>query len=461
MLRHDPDGGDSQTRIGQIGRLKLSGKILYRLQTDGRSAPSLLRQGSFSSLSRTTWIGTTKDFTSVPAETNDAWTLIQNAKAVNSLTIAGYINHGKGSLALPNHAAVLENLPSQTLEYNPLGVVRVDEAPPFVNFKIFSGFHGGIDSQPTTADLVVPEREKEVFQRFATELNLKNRTLDEALKTIEAFFQKNFDYTTRIGPEHIDRTGDASPLEVFMTKTRKGHCEYFATAATLLLREAGFPARYAIGYSVQESAGRHRFVVRERHGHAWCLVYKPELKSWEDFDSTPAGWSQQDENQASFFEPIRDFWSRIWFEFNRWRYGKSNLRDYILLALIPIALALAASILLRKKRKQAKNELDSQRDNNPILGLDSEFFEIQKKLSTAGLGRQPYETIREWLERIHPFTPEAVELMKPITQLHYRYRFDPKGLSEQERTLMKALAKQWSIQFDMVHRPDGAVIESE
>ncbi|MBT8330725.1 MAG: transglutaminase-like domain-containing protein, partial [Deltaproteobacteria bacterium] len=39
-------------------------------------------------------------------------------------------------------------------------------------------------------------------------------------------------------------------IENFLTRSRSGHCEYFATATVLLLRQAGIPARYARGYSV-------------------------------------------------------------------------------------------------------------------------------------------------------------------------------------------------------------------
>jgi hypothetical protein len=54
--------------------------------------------------------------------------------------------------------------------------------------------------------------------------------------------------------------------------------------APALLREAGLPARYAVGYSVQEKTGKG-FIVRDRHAHAWCLVHLDGV--WQDFDTTP------------------------------------------------------------------------------------------------------------------------------------------------------------------------------
>src|SRR5207249_3040210 len=55
----------------------------------------------------------------------------------------------------------------------------------------------------------------------------------------------------------------------------------------------------------------------------------------------------------------------------------------------------------------------------------------------AGLGRQIAEPPSAWIERIH-----ATELA-PILDLHYRYRFDPAGLSPTERAELRAQADAW------------------
>src|SRR5205807_1199702 len=71
-----------------------------------------------------------------------------------------------------------------------------------------------------------------------------------------------------------ERPRKESALEEFLLNSRAGHCEYFATATTLLLRAAGVPARYAVGFSVQEwSRLEQRYIVRARHAHSWTLAY--------------------------------------------------------------------------------------------------------------------------------------------------------------------------------------------
>jgi transglutaminase-like putative cysteine protease len=77
-------------------------------------------------------------------------------------------------------------------------------------------------------------------------------------------------------------------LREFLAVKRTGHCEYFATATTLLLRSLGLPARVVVGYH----GGTYNqyadvLEVREENGHAWVEVFVPRV-GWLPFDPTPA-----------------------------------------------------------------------------------------------------------------------------------------------------------------------------
>lgn len=83
-----------------------------------------------------------------------------------------------------------------------------------------------------------------------------------------------------------DRSVD--PVIDFLDKQRRGHCEYFATAAALLARAAGIPARVVGGYRVTEHSGFGGYaIVRERDAHAWAEVFLDG--HWETLDATPGG----------------------------------------------------------------------------------------------------------------------------------------------------------------------------
>lgn len=67
---------------------------------------------------------------------------------------------------------------------------------------------------------------------------------------------------------------------------RRGHCQYFATAAVLLLRRAGHTARCVVGFASDENGDRG-VVFRGLHAHAWIEVVNAQGR-WQRFDPTPS-----------------------------------------------------------------------------------------------------------------------------------------------------------------------------
>ncbi len=76
--------------------------------------------------------------------------------------------------------------------------------------------------------------------------------------------------------------------EYFLEDSKQGYCVHFATAAVVLLRAAGIPARYAEGYAVPvDSAGRW-INVPDYNAHAWVEIYWGG-SGWLPFEVTPSG----------------------------------------------------------------------------------------------------------------------------------------------------------------------------
>ncbi len=79
----------------------------------------------------------------------------------------------------------------------------------------------------------------------------------------------------------------ADPIEGFLFDTRSGHCEYFASAMALLLREAGVPTRLVNGYYGAHYNGVGEFyTVRQADAHSWVEVHFGHF-GWVTFDPTP------------------------------------------------------------------------------------------------------------------------------------------------------------------------------
>lgn len=72
----------------------------------------------------------------------------------------------------------------------------------------------------------------------------------------------------------------------FLEEARQGSCIHFATAAAVLLRAAGIPARYVTGYMVWAEAGKP-IPVTSRNAHAWVEYYDPEKSGWQILEATP------------------------------------------------------------------------------------------------------------------------------------------------------------------------------
>jgi hypothetical protein len=100
------------------------------------------------------------------------------------------------------------------------------------------------------------------------------------------------------------------PIEDFLFNNPRGHCEYFATALTLMLRSQQIPARMVVGYKCDEFnelGGFHQ--VRQSHAHTWVEAYldpeqledlPPEMLHGKDhWDWSFGGWLRLDPTPAA------------------------------------------------------------------------------------------------------------------------------------------------------------------
>lgn len=425
----------SMTSIGDVGALKLSDKILFRVeQESGQSPPDLLRRASFNLYVPPTWVATQTRFTPVSPEKVEGNWSFGPAAAGRDATIIDALRKGEGVLKLPTGCYAVRDLPAGYLDRNIYGAVRVYEAPGLVRYRVLYAEKTVLDSPPEAGDLAVPAQEKDHIARIARELNLTGEPPPRVLAKIGDFFRENFRYSL------ILRTGEGKgALEHFLTRSRAGHCEFFATATVLLLREAGVPARYATGFSVQDfSRLEGLYVVRARHAHAWAIAYVNG--SWRDLDTTPSGWAELESQNASFWAPVADFWSWLGLKVSEWKgLGQGGLEDVHFVA-IALLFALVAFWYLRRRslRRVAKRP---QAADNPLAmpGMDSEFYQLEKFLIEEGHIRQPWEPITAWLARIEGM----VTVDRRIVEIHYRLRFDPEGVPGPDRALLKSSVESW------------------
>ncbi len=443
-FRREYDFRETRTSIGNVGRLKLSGQIVLRVKAESSSVPpDLLQEAVYNSYLNGVWKAPSADFKPVAVDSHETAVLQPESKMQLGLEIAGYFQGGRGILPLPHGAFELRELPV-VLSTNQLGVAKIEDGPDLLDFRVRYGPISTHEGPKDSTDLDVPENERAVLRQVIDEFRLEGKSDAETIQSISKFFQENFTYSTYIGPMHVDRTGKKTGVGQFLVKARSGHCEYFATATALLLREAGIPARYVTGYSVQEHSGDN-YVVRERHAHAWVLVYRERLHRWEELDTTPGSWSEIENARASAFEPVADFFSRIWFGLSQWRYGKTSYLDYVRWLLAPLIIFLAWRIIVSQRRRRGLQKAPAAAEM-VRLGTDSEFYLLERRLAAVNLGRLSNEFPRQWIRRRDLPQPARLER---IIHLHRRLRFDPRSLSPEDRRTLKAEVEQWLTEFDL------------
>lgn len=106
--------------------------------------------------------------------------------------------------------------------------------------------------------------------------------------------------------------------EYFLYEQQEGYCTHYATAATLMYRMFGIPARYAMGYRVpnymfnrdsliyEEAASAY---VRDEQAHAWPEIYLTGL-GWVPIEVTPADinstWADDTSDEADLSQNADD-----------------------------------------------------------------------------------------------------------------------------------------------------------
>lgn len=449
------DPSQTNTAIGDIGRLKFSPSILFRVKPDSNStAPKLLRQATYNRYASPMWVAINSEFASVESKSANNWQLAPSIPQKNnysSLTIATTFEEEQEILHLPQGSTKIARLAAEKLEQNQYGVVQFTGEPGFVSYRVEYNNQLSLDSPPTPEDLTIPREEKPAIDSVIAELDLQNKSPSAILETLQVFFNTEFNYSLEL----IGRRRNFTPLATFLLENRLGHCEYFATATTLLLRDLGIPTRYAIGYSVHEfNQWENQYVVRGRDAHAWTLVYIDGV--WQEFDPTPASWITLEDDAASSWERIGDFFSLLSFRISLIveYLETNNSLIYLWLLTIPLIWIVGRWFYPQKQLKALKINQRHHLDVEALIpGLDSEIYQIEIALQKLGLTRNPTETWQQWLTRLDSQPLPTLEIPLPKTQmlaelqalirLHYRYRFDPQGLNQTERAKLKSGTQSW------------------
>jgi protein-glutamine gamma-glutamyltransferase len=306
------------------------------------------------------------------------------------------------------------------------------------------------------------------------------RTPYDKAMVIENHLRSRYAYTLNL----TGKPGD-DPLAHFLFETHAGHCEYFASAMTVMMRTLGIPAREVNGFLPGEfnDVGGD-YIVRASDAHSWVEVYFPG-EGWVTFDPTPSvepgsaifsrlthyiDWMELSWNEwvinydfahqvqmAQMLQRNSRNWNdsvRVWFK-KQQRGSKAWLRSWLgRRGVVTFALPMALILLLvltrygvlgaaiRRLRWYLHLRAPETAGANPQLASRM-YAELLRVLERRGLTRRASQTALEFAAAVPD--PGLAGAVREFTQIYGDARFGGapcdagrlRGLLEQVRLVVK------------------------
>ncbi|MHC8441873.1 MAG: transglutaminase TgpA family protein [Candidatus Eutrophobiaceae bacterium] len=282
-----------------------------------------------------------------------------------------------------------------------------------------------------------------------------------AQRALRHFSEELYFYTLKPGL----MLGD--PIDEFLFEKKRGFCEHYATAFTILMRAGGIPARVVTGYQGGEyNAVADYMIVRQYNAHAWTEISIDGV--WTRVDPTAAVAPERIEQgmESSIPEELDSmpgafrgnvFFAQLWLEIGqhldavnyRWSqwvlsYGRDQQQNFLswlgfgklkrfhlaiatVLSLALSFLAYAVWILMRQRSSMDPAQRLYHRFHQKIAGHNS------------SLSKQSHETPRSFAQRASAARPELRSDIETITNLYMDIRYGSQ--TEKFARLKKAIHK--------------------
>jgi len=294
------------------------------------------------------------------------------------------------------------------------------------------------DTQQHSRLLQLPETLHPTIRQLAGELRRDHPV--ETARAVAAYLTANHGYSLIIRP------GEGDALADFLINRRSAHCQYFATAATVLLRCNGVPARYVNGFYAHENEGDGVYIVRQRDAHAW-VEFWVDGTGWLTLDATPeSGRPDQAFEPVGVVLRIGEWFSDLPDRIVAWikRQGWPQVALAAVVAAIAAAAISAWRLLLRRRRGGAPiRTIDYGFPSEELEQLARRFERLLRKWGAA------CALNRTWQEHLsddaRPAMPRAVARhaasLRQFLMDYNRVRFGHHNAPEAVRRLQEMLQR--------------------
>jgi len=268
------------------------------------------------------------------------------------------------------------------------------------------------------------------------------QTVQEIRDFIVSYLKRNASYNLNVGrfPSGEEFT------EYFLFEKHQGYCVHFATAATLMFRMYGLPARYVTGYVAPAKSFRkkgHQYVakVKDTRAHAWAEIYI-DGQGWVPVEATP-GYAETAGNQETELQNLteenRQEESAVMTERQRETQEPSE-QDFgkklpkAALWILPLLMFTAVALFVRRRR------IIKSRCGKDVKEI---FYDVCRVMEFAGFSEKadcqeaafPEQAVLRfpWLNR---------EDFAHLIDLAVRANFDQIPMTEEERQFARSMYRE-------------------
>ncbi|CAN5336013.1 hypothetical protein BH11PSE11_BH11PSE11_27660 [soil metagenome] len=288
---------------------------------------------------------------------------------------------------------------------------------------------------------------------------------DKAL-ALETHLRTTYAYSV----ESIFTSQSVTPLEEFLFETRRGHCEFFASAMAIMLREIGIPSRLVNGYLAHGfNPVTGLYEVRAFDRHAWVEAYLDGM-GWVSFEPTAAYPIPQRQQQSGTtladlktyaemlaeqerlrgeegtlqtvsgtLKALTDAWYLLLFRIEAWSdalqawIGANAV--WITIALVCVIAAAFGAWHFRVRLLWIRAQLAirlAKVDDIPIVA----FRQLEKVATARMLGKAESETVDEYVKRLErAYVGMQVEL-RVLRRAFNARRYDMRTLKASDKEIL-------------------------
>jgi transglutaminase-like putative cysteine protease len=283
-------------------------------------------------------------------------------------------------------------------------------------------------------DALIKEPIQRIAQEIITSAQQQGRKIDTPrakAQAISAYLHANCVYS--LNAPLAPSTDDG--VAYFLTTSKLGACDMFASAMALLLRAMDVPARLATGYLEPEAAPgvtRGEIIIREKDAHAWVEYWVPEV-GWITHDPSAGTRVADDGMMKNLSQTLTGMLRRI---------GGTT----VLLPVLGVLLLVAGIFWPQIEKMMGRSAQPADAQSRQRAQVSRAYAQATRMLRRHIHGRRyslaPF-TPRELDDVVGRanLSPEAKQEFAALTYLHAAARYAPTAPEVSETQLKESLAR--------------------